>query len=54
MLNMNLENVRIFLTHVRYWYESRDILVPILHAGVELVPIIHGVKFMKCEIYGST
>ena len=29
---MNFENVRISHTFVRYWYEIRDILVPILHA----------------------
>ena len=40
---MNFENVRISLTRVRYWYEIRDILVPILH----------GVKLTNCEIYGS-
>ena len=29
---MNFEDVRISHTFVRYWYEIRDILVPILHA----------------------
>ena len=38
------ENVRNSHTFVRYWYEIRDILVPVLH----------GVKFTKCEICGST
>ena len=36
--------MRISLTREKYWYEIRDVLVPILH----------GVKFTKCEIYGST
>ena len=30
--------------NVNYWYEICDVLVPILHS----------VKFAKCEIYGST
>ena len=38
------ENVRNPHTFVRYWYEIRDILVPILQ----------DVKFTKCEICGST
>ena len=37
-------HVRIYLTFERYWYEIRDVLVPILHGG----------RFMKREIYGST
>ena len=45
----------VFLTHlwdigmksVTYWYQF-------FTRGEELVPIIHGVKFTKCEIYGST
>ena len=32
---------------VTYWYQF-------FTRGEELVPIIHGVKFTKCEIYGST
>ena len=46
---MFFENVRNPHTFVRYWYEIRDIMVPILH-----LPILHDVKFTKCEIYGST
>ena len=41
---MKFDNVRISLTSERYWYEIRDVLVPILH----------GVKFTKCKIYDST
>ena len=41
---MKFDYVRISLTREKYWYEIRDVLVPILH----------GVKFTKCEIYGST
>ena len=32
---------------VTYWYQF-------FTRGEELVPIIHDVKFTKCEIYGST
>ena len=41
---MKFDYVRISLTREKYWYEIRDVLVPVLH----------GVKFTKCEIYGST
>ena len=52
---MKFDYVRISLTHEKYWYNIRDVLVPILHARCEeLVPILHGVKITKCEIYGST
>ena len=42
--------------HDCYMNNIRDALVPILHARCveEWVPILHGVKFTKCEIYGST
>ena len=40
---MKFDFVRI-LQSVRYWYEMYDVLVPILNS----------VKFMKCEIRGST
>ena len=43
-----------FSQNVRYWYEIRDILVPILTRCEELVPIFHGVKFAKCETCGLT
>ena len=33
-----------FSQNVKYWYEIRDILVP----------VFHGVIFAKCEICGST
>ena len=44
-----------FLSHMRdigmksvtYWYQF-------FTRSEELVPILHGVKFTKCEIYGST
>ena len=32
---------------VTYWYQF-------FTRSEELVPILHGVKFTKCEIYGST
>ena len=51
---MKFDYVRISLTRGKYWYEIRDVLVPILQRCKELVPILHGVKFTKCEIYGST
>ena len=41
---MKFDYVRISLTLEKYWYEICDVLVPILH----------GVKFTKVEIYGST
>ena len=41
---MKFDYVRISHTHRKYWYQIRDVLVPILH----------GVKYSKCEIYGST
>ena len=40
--------IGISLTRERYWYEIRDVLVPILHA----LCILQGVKFTKCEING--
>ena len=43
-LQHEIDYVRISLTRVKYWNEIRDVLVPILH----------GVKFTKCELYGST
>ena len=43
-----------FSQNVKYWYEIRDVLVPIFTRCEELVPIFHGVKFAKCEICGST
>ena len=44
-----------FSQNVRYWYDIRDILVPIFGTRCEqLVPIFHGVKFAKYEICGST
>ena len=43
---MNFENVRISHTFVRYWYEIRDILVPILHARWRI-----GTNYSRCEIY---
>ena len=43
---MNFENVRISHTFVRYWYEIRDILVPILHTRWRI-----GTNYSRCEIY---
>ena len=43
---MNFEDVRISHTFVRYWYEIRDILVPILHARWRI-----GTNYSRCEIY---
>ena len=37
---MNFDYVRISLTHEKYLYEIWDVLVPIIHAIWELVPII--------------
>ena len=31
-LSVKFDNARIFLTRERYWYEVRDVLVPILDA----------------------
>ena len=42
---------------ISYSYDSdeiSDILVPILPQCEISVPIIHGVKFTKCEMYDST
>ena len=43
-----------FSQNVKYWYEIRDVLVPIFTRCEELVSFFHGVKFAKCEICGST
>ena len=48
--NMNdgyieFDYVRISLTCEKYWYEIRDVLVPILHTVLEIGTILHGVKF---------
>ena len=43
-----------FSQNVKYWYEIRDVLVPIFTRCEELVPIFHGMKIAKCEICGST
>ena len=42
-----------FSQNVKYWYEVRDVLVPIFTRCEELIPIFHGVKFANCEICGS-
>ena len=46
---MKFDYVRISLSREKYWCEIRD--VPI--RCEDLVPILHGMKFTKCEIYGS-
>ena len=51
---MKFDYVRISLIREIYWYEIRDVLVPILPRYEELVRIFHGVIFTMCEIYGST
>ena len=43
---MTFENVCISHTFVIYWYEIRDILVPILHARWRI-----GTNYSRCEIY---
>ena len=40
--------------NVKYWYGICNVLVPIFTRCEELVPIFHSVKFVKCEICGST
>ena len=40
--------------NVNNWYEICDVLIPIFTHCEELVPIVHSVKFAKCEICGST
>ena len=51
---MHIWKFAYFSQSVRYWYEICDVVVPIFHVLWELVPILHSVKFTKCEICGST
>ena len=43
-----------FSLSVRYWSEICDVLVLFFTCCEELVPIIHSVKFTKCEVCDST
>ena len=43
-----------FSQSVRYWYEICYVLVLFFTFCEGLVPILHSVKFKKCEISGST
>ena len=43
-----------FSQNVKYWFEIHHLLVPVFTRCEELVPIVHGVRFVKCEICGST
>ena len=40
-------HVRISLTRDKYWFQIRDLLVPILlfMSCEEMVPVLHGVKY---------
>ena len=53
---MKFDNVRIFLTLLeKYWYmKSVTYLYHFFERCEKMVPILLGVKFTKCEIYGST
>ena len=45
--------MRISLIRGKYWYEIRDVWYS-SRAVRKLVPILHGVNYLKCEIYGSS
>ena len=52
---MKFDYMRSSLTREKYWYmKSVTYWYQFFTRYEELVPILHGVKFTKCEIYGST
>ena len=51
---MKFDYMRISFTREKYWYEILTYWYQFFTRCEELVPILHRLKFTKCEMYGST